>query len=254
MLEGKSTSQASLVGRIEAETATVRAENSLLRTEMGVLTQNYSAIVTRIEQIESSIAARAQEDLVRAQTVAEHEKAIISLKDRSNTLKQKIRPLEVQIGRGDTSDAVLSQLAEFTRRVGELERAAGRVSGGQSTISAVARLRDQLTYVGRWVHTLCEQVWDIQRYTRRRSLHVVSLSLIIFVLSLFFLSVSLFSWYCSIHMFHFLFSLFRVGSPLSVRDLRLIRSWNLSDPWQQLTLTGSCRIPISQGEISLLSR
>ena len=218
VLEGKSTSQAALVGRLEAETATVRAENSLLRTEMGVLTQNYNAILSRIEQLELSVAARAQEDLIRAQTVDEHEKAIISLKDRSNTLKQRITPLEVRIAREDTSDAVLSQLADFTRRVGELERAAGRVSGGQSTISAVARIRDQLTYVGRWVHALCELVWDIQRYTRRRSLHVVSLSFIISILSLF----------------HFLFSLFRVGSPLCVRGLHPTRSWNLLDPWQQL--------------------
>ena len=174
VLEGKSTSQASLAGRLEAETATVKAENSLLRTEMGVLTQNYTAVVARIDQLEASIAARAQEDLVRAQSVDEQDKAIISVKDRSHSLKKRIKALEGQVGRGDTSDVVLSQLADFTRRLGELESAASRISGGQSTICTVARLRAQLTYVGRWVHALCEQVWDIQRYTRRRSLHVVS--------------------------------------------------------------------------------
>ena len=198
VLEGKSTSQASLAERLEAETATVRAENSLLRTEMGVLTQNYNAVVARIDQLESSIAARAQEDLVRAQSVDEHDKAIVSLKDRSHSLKKRIKALEGQVCRGDTSDAVLSQLADFTRRIGELESAASRISGGQSTISTVARLRDQLTYVGRWVHALCEQVWDIQRYTRRRSLNVVSF--IIFILMpLFFsyvLHVSFFSIFC----------------------------------------------------------
>ena len=176
VLERKSASQDSLVGRIEAEVATVKAENSLLRTENRVMSENYSAILSRIEQIELSVAARAQEDLVRNQTIDEQEKAIVTLKDRSTSLKKRIKPLEAQIGTGDAGDAVLSQLADSSRRIGELERASSRITGGQSTASAVARLREQLVYLGRWVHALCEQVWDIQRYTRRRSLHVVSFS------------------------------------------------------------------------------
>ena len=116
------------------------------------------------------------------------------IRDSSHSLKKRIKALEGQVCRGDTSDAVLSQLADFSRRLGELESAASRISGGQSTISTVARLRDQLTYVGRWVHALCEQVWDIQRYTRRRSLHVVSFVMPFHVFSVYHsLSFSLIS-------------------------------------------------------------
>ena len=173
-LEGKNTSQTSVVERLEAETATARADNSLLRTQMDVLAQNYNSVMVRIDQLETAAAARAQEDLVRAQTIDEQDKAIVSIKDRSNSLKKRIKVLEVRVLQGDGSDAVLSQLADLTRRLGDIESSAGRISGGQSTISSVARLKDQVTYLGRWVHALVEQVWDIQRYTRRRSLHVVS--------------------------------------------------------------------------------
>ena len=181
-----------MVERLEAETATARADNSLLRTQVDLLTQNYNAVLVRIDQLESAAAARAQEDLVRAQNVDEQDKAIVSIKDRSNSLKKRIKALEGRVLQGDASDAVLSQLADLTRRLGDIESAAGRISGGQSTISTVARLKDQVTYLGRWVHALCEQVWDIQRYTRRRSLHVVSF-LIAFPFSFCVLPLSLFS-------------------------------------------------------------
>ena len=80
-----------MVERLETETATARADNSLLRTQMDLLTQNYNAVLVRIDQLESAAAARLQEDLLRAQTVDEQDKAIVSVKDRSTSLKKRIK-------------------------------------------------------------------------------------------------------------------------------------------------------------------
>ena len=142
---------------------------------------------------------------------------------------------------GDGSDSVHSQLADLTRRLGSIESAAGRISGGQSTIATVARLKDQVTYLGRWVHALCEQVWDIQRYTRRRSLHVVSF---------YFLCVV----YLPLYLTLFSFPCFRVVNPLCVKDLLRPKLWIPSDLLLPLTSVTSCRIVTSLDGISLLCR
>ena len=183
-LEDKCSAQASQIDSLVVENGAVKSENITIKADLDLVKQNYSSLTRRIAEIESSIAARAQEDAVRAQSDKDRDAVVISLKDRSNTLRGSIQTLQTQVDKGATAEMVYSSIAVVTRRLDDLELAAGRAvpgsghaqSGGQSNAAIIARMREQIIYLGRWVHQLCEQIWDIQRFTRRRSLHVVSYS------------------------------------------------------------------------------
>ena len=187
VLEEKFAGHVSLFDSLVAENGTVRAENVSLKADMELLKQNYRALARRITEIESSNAARAQEDAIRAQSDEDRDAVIINLKDRSNTLKNSIQAMQTQVDKGATVDMMYSSIAVITRRMDELDHAAsatGRAlpgsgpvqSGGQSSAAIITRMCEQIAYIGKWVHQLCKMLWDIQRFTRRRSLHVVSSS------------------------------------------------------------------------------
>ena len=124
VLEEKFAGHVSLFDSLVAENGTERAENISLKADMELLKQNYGALARRITVIESSNAARAQEDAIRAQSDEDRDAVIINLKDRSNTLRNSIEAMQTQVDKGATVDMVYSSIAVVTRRMDELDHAA----------------------------------------------------------------------------------------------------------------------------------
>ena len=148
------------------------AENNSLRGEKESLRTNLISVAERVSVLEATLEARARTDKERDQTT-------LRLKDRSNSLRKAIRGLRdrinaAKLGEPDQFDEAL---AGVVSRLGRLEGAGGTAQGTSSSRrdhTSLELLRHQVAYLARWVSHHCDVLWDIDRYNRRRSLHVVS--------------------------------------------------------------------------------